>query len=382
MKSTLAYIINTLKRYNYRNLNIRLIIYVCILTILGINVIASATDSSTYEMKQVIGFIVGLIIMMVIALINYNFILKFYWAFYAINIILLLAVEFFGEEKKGATRWIDLGFFELQPSEFTKIFLIIFFAMFFAKYQEKINNLKFLLCSVVLFGIPLALILKQPNLSISIVLSLMFCAIIYIAGLSHKIIRRIAMVAIPVLIILIVLIMLPNQKILEGYQYNRIIGFYDADNEVAAQIRYQQENSVMAIGSGGLLGKGLNNNTVTSVKNANFISEPQTDFIFTIVGEELGFIGTTAVIVLLALISFECFRTGYMAKNLSGRLICCGFGALLAIQTLINLAVATMLIPNTGLTLPFVSYGLSSLVSLFIGIGLVLNVGLQRKLTY
>lgn len=382
MKSTLAYIINTLKRYNYRNLNIRLIIYVCILTILGINVIASATDSSTYEMKQVIGFIVGLIIMTVIALINYNFILKFYWAFYAINIILLLAVEFFGEEKKGATRWINLGFFELQPSEFTKIFLIIFFAMFFAKYQEKINNLKFLLCSVVLFGIPLALILKQPNLSISIVLSLMFCAIIYIAGLSHKIIRRIAMVAIPVLIILIVLIMLPNQKILEGYQYNRIIGFYDADNEVAAQIRYQQENSVMAIGSGGLLGKGLNNNTVTSVKNANFISEPQTDFIFTIVGEELGFIGTTAVIVLLALISFECFRTGYMAKNLSGRLICCGFGALLAIQTLINLAVATMLIPNTGLTLPFVSYGLSSLVSLFIGIGLVLNVGLQRKLTY
>ena len=382
MKSTLVYMINTIKRYNYKNLNIRLIIFVCALTILGISVIASATDSSIYETKQIIGFIAGLIIMAVISLVNYNFILRIYWFFYIINIILLLAVQLFGEINNGAKRWLNLGFIEIQPSEFSKILLIIFFAMFFMKYKEEINNLKFLLLSVVLFAIPLLFVLKQPNLSISIVLSLLFCAIIYIAGLSYKIIGRIVAVAIPIFIILIILIMLPGQKIIETYQYNRIIGFYDADNAVAAQIRYQQENSIMAIGSGGLFGKGLNNNTVTSVKNANFISEPQTDFIFTIVGEELGFIGAISVLILLALIVFECFKTGMRAPNLGGRLICCGFGALIGIQSFINLAVVTMLIPNTGLTLPFVSYGLSSLVSTFIGVGLVLNVGLQRKLTF
>lgn len=119
---------------------------------------------------------------------------------------------------------------------------------------------------MVLFAIPLALVLKQPDLSTSIVISLTFCAIMYMAGLSYKIIGGVLAVAIPVAVVLIYLIMQPNQKIIEEYQYNRIIGFYDENNEVAERINYQQKNSVMAIGSGGLWGKGLNNNTTTSVK--------------------------------------------------------------------------------------------------------------------
>ena len=133
----------------------------------------------------------------------------------------------------------------------------------------------------------------------------------------------------------------------------------------------------MAIGSGQLTGKGLNNNTTTSVKNGNFLSEPETDFIFAIIGEELGFVGCCIVILLLLLIVIECILIGQKAKDTGGRLICGGVAALIGTQSFINVSVATMIFPNTGISLPFISYGLTSVVCFFIGIGLVLNVGLQ-----
>ena len=142
---------------------------------------------------------------------------------------------------------------------------------------------------------------------------------------------------------------------------------------------YQQNNSEMAIGSGQLMGKGLDNNTTTSVKNGNFILEPQTDFIFAIIGEELGFIGSCIVIALLLLIVIQCILIGVRAQDISGRIICCGIGGLIGFQSFINIGVATNMLPNTGVPLPFVSYGLTSLVSLYIGIGFVLNIGLQPK---
>ena len=372
-------ILTTLKSYKFRHFNIRLLIWVCALTTLGVMVIASATDSDMYEKKQIMGFALGLFAALFISLISYKFVLRFYWIFYLINLALLVWVKVAGAYRMGATRWIDLGFFQLQPSEFTKIFLILFFAKYLYKYREKLNTFPVLAGAVVLFVIPLALVLKQPDLSTSIIISLMFCGIMYVAGLSYKVIGGVLAVAIPVAVVLLYLIMQPNQQILEEYQYNRIIGFYDENNEVAEKISYQQENSVMAIGSGGLWGKGLNNNTTTSVKNGNYISEPQTDFIFCIVGEELGFVGSAAVIILLLFIVFECFYTGAHAPDLAGRIIACGYGVLIAVQSFVNIAVVTMLIPNTGLPLPFVSYGLSSLLSLFGGLGIVLNISLQRK---
>ena len=135
----------------------------------------------------------------------------------------------------------------------------------------------------------------------------------------------------------------------------------------------------MAIGSGQLWGKGLNNSEATSLKNAEFIIEPQTDFIFAVAGEELGFVGTAAIIVLIFLIVADCIFIASRAKNLSGRLICCGMAALIGFQSFVNICVNTGLMPNTGIPLPFVSYGLTSIVSLYIGIGIVLNIGLQAK---
>ena len=374
--------ISNIKKYNYSALNIRLIVFVLILTILGINVIGSASKFN-YDVSQTQGLVVGLFVMVVVGLVNYKFILRFYWIFYILNLLVLLAIKFtpLGNEVGGAKRWIVIGGFQFQPSELSKIILILFFAAFLAKYKDKLKDIKFVLVAIALFAAPALLIYKQPDLSTTIVIFLTFCAIIFICGLSYKIIGIFLAIIVPLAIVLLcVILALPRENnIIEQYQYDRIIGFYDEENSEAARIRYQQENSVMAIGSGGLTGKGLNNDETTSVKNGNYISEPQTDFIFTIVGEELGFIGTTAVIVLIALIVFECMMTGLRASTLEGRIICIGFGSWIAFQSFINIAVATMLIPNTGLPLPFVSYGQTSLVCLFIGVGLVLNVSLQRE---
>lgn len=368
-----------LKEYRFRNLDFRLLLFVYILTFIGINVIGSATDSDDFAKRQLMGLIISSVIMIITMLIDYNLLLKFYWIYYIINMVLLLAVQFFGATHGGAKRWIDIPGFQLQPSELTKLFLVLFFAKLLSKYQEYLKNFKLVVAAGVLLALPILLILKQPDLSTSIVIVLTFCAILFVAGLGWKIIAVLFSIAVPVAVVLLYLILQPDQSILKNYQYNRIIGFYDEDNEEAAKVRYQQENSILAIGSGGLYGKGLNNNTITSVKNGNYLSEPHTDFIFTVVGEELGFVGGAAVIILLLLIVFECFIIGARAPDLAGKIYCCGIGAWLAFQSFINLAVVTMLIPNTGLTLPFVSYGINSLISTFTALGIVLNVGLQRK---
>lgn len=382
MVAFLTKIKEKLKSYNYRHINVRLIIWMYALLILGLNVIASATKSDTYETKQIFGIVLGSVAIIALIFIDYHFILKFYWLIYFLNLGLLLAVKFLGEDHKGAQRWIELGPVQIQPSEFAKIFLVLFFARLMLKYKDKLNTPKVLLLFVITFAVPLLLVYKQPDLSTSIVIIISFCVIMYIGGLSYKIIGALFAVAVPAAVILVYLLLQPDQKILDKYQYNRLIGFYDPDNEIAEAINYQQTNSLMAIGSGGLWGKGLHNDREDSVKNGNYISEAQTDFIFTIVGEELGFAGTMSVIVLIALVTFECFYMGAHAPDIAGRIICCGIGSIIAFQSFVNMGVATKLLPNTGLPLPFVSYGLSSLLSLMAGMGIVLNVGLQHKKIY
>lgn len=376
------------KNYQFRYLDFRLLLYVVVLTILGILVIGSASDPADgNQKKQIVGMCLGLVLMIITALISYKLIFKFYWIIFVVNALLLLSVTFLGSNHMGAKRWIEISSIRLQPSEMTKILMVIFLAAFIQKNLENLNTLRFLISFAILAGFPLLLIFKQPDLSTTIVIFSTFCLIIFLSGLSLKIVISIMTVCAPVVAVLIYLIVtLPADKnIIQKYQYDRIVGFYKEDKEgeerdpEKEKLMYQQENSVLAIGSGGLNGKGLNNNTITSVKNGNFLSEPHTDFIFTIVGEELGFIGCVSVLLLILLIVFECIFVGGHASDLQGKLFAYGFGCLIAIQTIINVSVVTMLIPNTGLTLPFVSYGLSSLVSLYLGIGIILNIGMQRS---
>ena len=364
------------KPYRLKDYKFTLVISVLALSILGVLVVGSANES--YQNKQIVGLVLGLAVMAVVSLIDYVWVLNMYWLIYGFSILSLLLVLFIGDEVNGATRWIDLGFTTFQPSELAKILLILFFAKFLMKHEEDINYRWTIIKYAALAGVPLALIIVEPNLSTTICTALVLCLLIYIGGLSYKFIGTVLLILIPTAIIFLSIVVQPDQKILKDYQQDRILAFLEPE-KYASDGAYQQNNSEMAIGSGQLTGKGLKNNTTTSVKNGNFILEPQTDFIFAIVGEELGFIGSCVVIALILIIVIQCILIGVRSQDMAGKIICCGIGGLIGFQSFINIGVATKVLPNTGVPLPFVSYGLTSLVSLYIGIGFVLNVGLQPK---
>ncbi|MDO4261581.1 MAG: FtsW/RodA/SpoVE family cell cycle protein [Eubacteriales bacterium] len=363
------------RQYRLQDFRLRLVVLVYAISIIGILVIGSAAEE--YQSQQLLGMAMGTVAMLVLALMDYRILLNFSWLLYAVNAVLLVAVKLFGVRVNGARRWLNLGIVRFQPSELTKLILIVFFAYFFTKYRDRLNTWKVLLASIVLLVIPLGLVIAQPHLSTTITIAFLFCILIFAAGLSYKVIGVIFAVTIPSAIIFLNLIMQEGQTLLNEYQLRRILAWLNpaeyGDNA------YQQQNSIIAIGSGQLYGKGLYNTDISSLKNGNFIVEPQTDFIFAVTGEELGFIGCAAVIILLTLIALECLWIGRNARDGEGTIICCGLGGLIAFQTFANVCVATGLMPNTGIPMPFVSYGLSSLVMFYMGIGIVLNVGLQPK---
>lgn len=362
--------------YSLKDYKFSLVILVLILSIFGVFMVRSAR--ADYMNNQIMGVILGLIAMAVISLIDYKWILSLYWPLYIINLILLAAIWIpgLGVNVNGATRWLNLGFIQFQPSDMTKILMILFFAKFLADREEKINTPKLILQAVGLILPSLALIYKQPNLSTTICVVALFCVLLFLAGLSYKFVGTVLAVTVPLIALFLFIAVQPNQPILQDYQQERILAWLEPE-KYADDESYQQLNSVMAIGSGQLSGKGYNNDETNSVKNGNFVLEPQTDFIFAIIGEELGFVGCCAVIFLILLIVIDCILIGLKAKDTGGRIICGGMAALIGIQSFINISVATLILPNTGLSLPFVSYGLTSVVCFFMGIGFVLNVGLQ-----
>lgn len=364
-----------LRQYHIKNYDFKLILLVVALTIIGIVTIGSA--NSEFQDNQIMGLIMGLFVMVIVSLIDYSFILRFYWIFYVINLVLLILVGTgLGESTNNSQRWISILGLRFQPSELTKIILILFFAQFIMLHKEHINKFKYIFLAIMLLLPPLYLVYDQPDLSTTIMLAILFCVLMFVGGLDKKIVITVLSICIPAVIIVLFLIVQDEMPLIEGYQRLRIMAWLYPD-EYSISTAYQQLNSITAIGSGMLSGKGYKNNEITSVKNGNFISEPQTDFIFAIIGEEFGFIGTVVVIVLFLLIVLECIRIARKAKDFAGTLVATGVGALIGFQSFLNISVATGVLPNTGIPLPFVSYGLSSLISLYIGIGLLLNIRLQ-----
>lgn len=365
-----------IRQYRIRDYDFKLIILVVALTVIGILAIGSARES--LQRRQLAGFVFGFFLMIVISLFDYSVILKFYWILYAINIVLLVLVERMGVDAGGAQRWLNIFNIQFQPSETAKILLILFFAQFIMTHHNEMSNLRFIAICIILFAAPLYLIYKQPDMSTSIMVAVIFCVMMFVGGLGWKYVITALAIGIPTFIILFTLILQPDQQIIQSFQQNRILAWLHPEEYANAEA-YQQLNSEMAIGSGQLYGKGYKTNEISSVKNSNFISEPETDFIFAVIGEEFGFVGGCSVIVILIFIAFECIMVARRAKDLAGTIIATGVASLVGFQGLLNIAVATGASPNTGIPLPFVSYGLTSLVSAYIGIGFVLNVRLQCK---
>lgn len=366
-----------LNKYQLRYYNFRLIAFVLILSVIGALVINSA--DSSFTTKQFMGIGIGMTGMIVMSLIDYNWVARHYILVYLINFVLLLLVKLIGKKVGGAQRWIGLSdTLSIQPSEFAKIFLIVFTAKVISIYKDYLNTWQFLSVLALLLAVPIGLVYKQPNLSTTLLLCMVLFTLIYCAGLSYRMIGIFLAGLVLLLGIVFIDIHQENPIILRPYQVDRINSFFEDDTDSKEGLE-QQDYSVQAIGSGQLNGKGLNNEDSSSVKNGDYIAEVQTDFIFAVVGEELGFTGGCVVLLLLALIVIECILAAIRSKDFCGRLICCGMAALIAYQTFINVGVATQVLPNTGLPLPFVSYGLSSLVSLFGGMGIILNISLQRN---
>lgn len=365
-----------LRLYRLKNYNFRLVIWLFLISGLGVALVGSAKES--LQNRQIFGVLLGVTAMIIVSLIDYSWVQNFYWFIYIFNILLLLFVRLFGDTTGGATRWLEIAGFRFQPTEPAKIMLILFFARFLMDHENDLNTVKTIFLSIVLLALPLTLVLIQPDLKNTIMIVAVFCLLMYVAGLSYKIIGGAILVVVPLVIIYLVLVTQTNLPIIQDYQKKRVMAFFYPDDDQYQDSNTQQDNSIIAIGSGQLRGKGLKNNEV-SANNGNFVSQIQTDFIFAVAGEELGFMGGAALIILEFLISIECIVTSRKAKDLSGTLICCGVGSVIALQSFINICVATGLFPNTGTPLPFVSYGLTSIVSLYIGAGFVLNVGLQNR---
>lgn len=364
--------------YHYKSFAFRLLFAVLGLNLIGLLVINSASNHDMAIVgRQLSGAAIGITAMLVLSLLPYQKLLRYAVPLYAGCCLLLLLVIVYGRIRGGARRWIVIpGLGQLQPSEFAKIGIILFAAWLLGKNLEALNKAHFLLVFSGLLMIPVFLIASEPDLSTTIVVLVCIFSMIFVAGLSYRWIGAALAVVLPFSIGFTALLQRGLVPFLKPYQVKRILAFLYPSRYADANL--QQDNSIMAIGSGQLFGKGLNNNTLASVKNGNFLSEEQTDFIFAVIGEELGFLGCLLVILLYAVIVYECLYIAGKAKNAEGRIICVGVGVLIAFQGFSNIAVATGIFPNTGLTLPFISYGVSSLLSFYMGVGLVLNVGLQR----
>ena len=351
-----------LKKYKLRSYNFILVFILIVTSVFALAVVNSA--NSAYTVKQGAGIAISFIIMIIVSFIDYNWILKYYWIWYAIVTIMLIGVlTVFGHGSHGATRWFKIGPVQLQPSEFLKLALILLVAKLVAANKEKLNSIKFLLLIACLTLFPILLVALQPNLSTAILLTLIVIAMLYCSGVSYKIFGIAILVVVPVLsAFLIYVVSVEHPILIEDYQRKRIVDFIEGKSEEVDMNdagTYQQAYAVQAIGSGQLYGKGLNNNDTSSLKNAGYIAEAQNDFIFAVIGEELGFTGSCITIFLLFLIVLECIIVAVRARNFEGRLICCGVAIYIGFQTFINIGVVSWILPNTGVPLPFFSCGIT-----------------------
>ena len=346
--------------------------------LVAINSVAQVAGSDTILVRQAFGSIIGIILMTALSLIDSGKITKYWKILYAVTVIALLAVLFFGTSGGGARRWISIGGFTFQPSELAKILLILFYSEFIINLGEKYNRTLVFALSTLLILPPFFMILREPDLSTSIMVFLIFCVIIFMAGLDKKIIAGVTAAAIPFAFIIIYMSVVGDSSFLGEYQRQRILAWLHPE-DYATSTAYQTMNSMTAIGSGQLIGKGLHVEDSGTLLGTGFISESQTDFIFAVIGEQLGFLGCCIMIFLISVITIRCYLIASQSRSLHDKIIVSGMAAWIGFQSYLNIGVTTGLLPNTGIPLPFVSYGLTSLICLYAGLGLVQSIYLKNQ---
>ena len=370
---------NKLSEYDFRKFDLSLLVAAILLGIIGawvLHLIPGVKEDMF--LKQILGVFFGFCLAIFVSLFDYHFVAKFYIILYLLNLAMLILVKFtkFGISVYDSKRWLGIeGLFSFQPSELTKIIMIIVMAKFFDLFKERLHKFSTLVFAAIIMGIPTFLILIQTDLSTSVVLIVCFAVMVFASGYSLKILGVLIAVFVPIISVLFWYVQQPDQKLLQPYQQKRILSLLNP--EAYPDLIYQQKNAVAAISSGGLLGKAFTEDT--SIRGTAYVPVIESDFIFTAVGEEFGFVGATIVILLLTFMAFRIMIIGANSCDMIGKIIATGVASIIIIQTFINIGVVSMILPNTGIPLPFVSNGLSSVVGCYSMLGVVLNISINKK---
>lgn len=361
-----------MKREFWRYFDFWLLGAVLALSIFGIVMIRSAIagneELAGLVQRQTIYVAAGLVVLIVVALIDYHYFASISRLLYIGTIVLLVVIFIIGEVQFGSARRLDLGLIFIQPSELAKIVMILVLADYFARTQKKPRDLRWIVSGFLLTMGVVVWILLQPNLSTSIVIIVIWFAMLWISGLPLKYLLVFAIVGIVVFVIAF--------PFLEPYQQGRIVDFFFQDPTARHGNTYNVEQAIITIGSGSWFGEGYGHSTQVQLR---FLKVRHTDFIFSVIAAEFGFVGTLVVMALLVFVILRCIRVARKAVDPFGSYIAFGFSALLFFQMAVNIGVNLNLVPVTGLTLPFISYGGSSLVSLIVGIGLVESVAARQR---
>jgi len=336
---------------------------------------ASAGLSTHYFLnRQVVFVFLGLIVMAVLAAIDYRRIELVGMVVYGVSIVGLLAVFAIGHHAQGAGRWINLGPITVQPSEFAVLGLIVALATFVAR---RIDGLSWqdLLRMLVMAAVPMLLVMVQPDLGTAIIMAVILVVMLAVAGLP---VRTLLLLAFGAALALFLAVKIgPKVGLLHGYQISRLGSFLQQNSNKPSiqQSIWNVKQSKLAIGAGGIAGKGLFHGTQT---NGGYVPEQQTDFIFSAVGEQLGFIGSTFVLLLLGTIAWRLIRSAQLARDTFGRLLCAGGFAFIAYSTFQNAGMAMGIMPVAGVPLPFISYGGSAVLCFFAVAGVSISVRRHR----
>lgn len=359
-----------MNRRTWQHYDLVLLASLILLLIYGVAVIFSASHAiervKDSAVRQAIFAIIGLAAGLVITAIDYRLLDAFSIPLYVLVVGLLIAVFVIGQITFNAQRSIDLGIIDFQPSELSKLLLIIVLAAFLAKREEGANHLVTLVLSALLMGVPVVLIYREPDLGTALVLTLIWLAMIFASGIPLIYLGAVfggGLVAVPFLWLS-----------MEDYMRRRIVTFINPASD--PQSYYNIQQALYAIGSGGWFGKGYLKGTQSQL---HFLLVQHTDFVFAVLCEELGLAGALFLFVLLIVVLLRTLHAARLARDTFGRLLCTGVAAWVFVQCVVNIGMNLSLLPVTGLPLPFISYGGSSLITLLAAMGLVQSVRLRHR---
>lgn len=359
---------------NWRHFDFWLLGAVALLTIFGITMIRSSIAGNIELMeanlvqRQLTFAIIGFVIIFLVASIDYHLWASISQTMYLITVVALAALTIAGQALYGSARWFDTGVILIQPSELAKIVVIMVLANFFSRHLDQIDHLQWIARSLVYtLGIVIWIIL-QPNLSTSLVILVIWFSLLWASGLRVKHLLMFGSIA-PILAAI-------AYPLLQDYQKKRILDFLFPEQGVSYGERYNIMQALISIGSGGLFGQGYGQGPQVQLR---FLKVRWSDYIFSVIAHELGFVGAFLTLALIVFVVIRCLRAARIARDTFGGLISFGVATVITFQAAVNIGVNLNLLPATGLTLPFVSYGGSSLLSLLVGIGLVESVILRHK---